>query len=434
MYDGYYQYDINKTNFSGNTTNLINSYRQFLFNYYKNKNLSLLKIQKFKGFDYKSNFSIKSTPMNTINKSNILYGNKELPDIELYQKFGTYKTKKDNNGKTIFYTDDNHYKGKENVEVIDFQNNINGFPNIGNSCYMNSFLQILLHTPNFLKNIYQYKNFDSDTLIYNLKWLSKYPYNKQYLKAIKTIMGEVNSKYKTYSPGDSQSFAIDFIDQLICECKGEVSNDGSVISRNNIIKSKLKGYESFCAEYHNKKDKIERLFQFTEVAKKTASTGNYNFSINLNIELSFPPNCTNPIDIYTLLDSKYSKKNNITDNKPKLADVPEILIISIVRGIEGRGVIKTKVAFKKDLKLGSYLDTELTKNLNYKPEYTLYAVNERYGEYKSQGHYVCFIKILDHQIWYRFSDLWVKPEDPDFCSSDVFGLYYIRNDLIKKNK
>ena len=241
-------------------------------------------------------------------------------------------------------------------------------------------------------------------------------------------MGEVNSKYGTFNPGDSQSFAIDFIDQLISECKNENSNDGSV--KSSYIQSKAKSYKIFCEEFHNKKDKIEKLFQFTEIAKQTISTGNYNFSVNLNIELSFPLNCSNPIDIYALLDCKYSKKDINKENKPKLCDLPEILIITIVRGIEGKGVIKTKVSFKEDLDLSPYLDYELASKLKNKAYFKLYAINERYGQYKSQGHYICFIKIKGIN-WYRFSDLWVTPEYPDFCSSDVFGLYYIRNDLIQ---
>ena len=38
-------------------------------------------------------------------------------------------------------------------------------------------------------------------------------------------MGEVNSKYGTFKPGDSQSFVIDFLDKLISESKNENSED-----------------------------------------------------------------------------------------------------------------------------------------------------------------------------------------------------------------
>jgi len=278
---------------------------------YNKKNLAMQNFQGFTYFGIGTNI-LKSSSNSSINNRNIIY-NKDLSDQQLYEAFGKYKTYKDKNGKTVFYSDNNLYKGNEDVEVINFQNNIDGFPNIGNSCYMNSFLQILLHTPKFLEYLSEYENIDnidSESLIYNLKLLAKFPYNSNYLKNIKSIMGDVNPKYGTFSPGDSQNFAIDFLDQLICECKNEKSNDDSTKSK-NIIQSKIKSYKSFCEDYHNKKDKIEKLFQFTEIGKRTSSTGKYTFSINLHIELSFPPNCKNPIDIYTLLDCKYSKKIDI---------------------------------------------------------------------------------------------------------------------------
>ena len=44
---------------------------------------------------------------------------------------------------------------KENINYFceNFELEKIGFYNIGNSCYMNSFLQILLHIPNFLVNL-----------------------------------------------------------------------------------------------------------------------------------------------------------------------------------------------------------------------------------------------------------------------------------------
>ena len=60
---------------------------------------------------------------------------------------------------------------------------------------MNAFLQILLHTPNFLKNLYEYnyKNFDEETLIYNLVFLSKYPLKSDYFKKNKNNNGKCKS-------------------------------------------------------------------------------------------------------------------------------------------------------------------------------------------------------------------------------------------------
>ena len=57
--------------------------------------------------------------------------------------------------------------------------------------------------------------------------------------------------------------------------------------------------------------------------------------------------------------------------------------------------------------------------------YILFGVNERYGEYKSQGHYVSFIKI--NRLRYGFSDLYVTKTNPDFISLDVFKLLKFNN-------
>ena len=358
--------------------------------------------------------------------------NRDLSDEELYQTFGTYKTFKDNQGKTVFYTDTKLYQGKQNVVIANFPELTIGFPNIGNSCYMNSFLQILLHAPNFLTNLHKYgvKNYNDDSLIYNLLYLSNYPYNSGYLKNIKKIMGEVNSKYAYLIPGDSQSFAIDLLDALISECKGEDSKEDSLDSICELNWSKQKCYNEFCKKYHNKKDRIEKMFQFTEIIRKN-QIKNYDFNINLHIELSFPPNFNGTISLTKLLDDKYSVNDFDQNNKPRLSDLPQILIISFVRGIEGKGVIKTKVSFDESLPLNKYLDTDLASNLKSK-FYILFGVNERYGQFKSQGHYVSFVKI--NKLWYRFSDLYVTINNPDFISPDVFGLYYIRNDCISPTK
>ena len=419
-YDNYNNINNLNNNNINSIQSVVNNSRINLSNYYKNNNNDL-KICNNDGINY-AIINNSSSKINNLNK----YYNKELSDEELYETFGKYNTYYDQNGKIVFYTDTNLYIKKKNNKVDNFGTSIIGFPNVGNSCYMNAFLQILLHTPYFLKILFEYTDFDNDTLIHNLKMLSIYPSNSDYLKKIKKIMGNINPKYGTLTPGDSQNFAIDFLDKLISESKEEESNEDSYESNYDKVVSKTTKYQKFCENYHNKKDKIEKLFQFTEISKLNTNY-NYNFSVYLNIELSFPQNCSNKISLISLLNDKYLGDNI---NKPKLADLPEILIISIVRGVEGKNVIKTNVSFDKELDLRKYLDSELTKNLKCS-SYQLYGVNERYGQYKSQGHYVCFIKV-NNEKWYRFSDLYVVPSLPPFISPDVFGLYYIRNDLINK--
>jgi ubiquitin C-terminal hydrolase len=299
---------------------------------------------------------------------------------------------------------------------------------------MNSFLQILLRTPKFLDILYNYdlNEYNNNDLIYNLILLSKYPYNSKYLYTIKKIMGEVNQKYGTFEPGDSQTFAIDFIDKLISESKNENINDSiiSVDDRNYKISKNIK-FLNFIEKYNNKEDEIEKLFQFVEVS--SGVSGNLdNFSVNLHIELNFPKFKENNISLKDLLSYKYNK--NL-----KIADLPEILIISFNRGIIGQKLIKTNISFDEILILESYIDKTLNNKQSLK--YYLYAINERYGQSKNQGHYICYIKMnnnskinnynkMNNYRWYRFSDLYVTESNPSFNSSDVYGLYYVRSDCL----
>lgn len=412
----------------------ISQKRLDLFRYYRdNKLLQKINVESFE---------IQNNPKKVNNRekiynknSDLLTFNKEKMSMskeDFYQKYAKYNTNFNKKNELIYYTDKTLYNQNKAISVKDFQTKNIGFPNIGNSCYMNSFLQILLHTPNFLKTLIELNqlNQSEDTLAYNLEMLSKYPHNSDFLFKIKKIMGGINQKYEFLEPGDSQVFAIDFIDKLISEFKNDISIDSYVSHFANNNMSKIDKYASFKYDNNNNLNDFEKLFLFTEITQG-AKIYNYTFSNNLHIELVFTPNI-NKISLYSLLNNKYlnnkiNNKNIYRKIKVQIACLPEILIISFDRGVIGKNVIKTFVSFPEVLNLEDYIDTEL-KNYNkiQCTSYRLYAINERYGQYKTQGHYVCYIKIND---WYSFSDLYVIQSSPPFSSQNVFGLYYIRNDL-----
>ena len=419
----------------------IENSRMILFNYYKNP--SILRI------DNKSEFNYKGIPntygyinnqydyLNENQSNDNLYGENTY---DLYEKYGKYKTFLDESNEIVYYNDKKLYNYRKNELVQNFEYNNVGFANIGNTCYMNTFLQILLHTPNFLKNLRKYKSNNSrNSLVYNLLYLSQYPYNTDYLYTIKEIMKEIKPEYGAFIPGDSQVFAIDFLDKLIYEIKGNDYSEDSFESKNDDIKmSKIDKYTLFIKDINENKNIFENIFQFCEITKGSGNN-KYFFSVSLNIELTFPKNKNNSISLTELLNEKYQANENFMGNYvlhnnkvkiSKIADLPQVLIISFARSVSGRSIIKASVSFSEILDVESYIDPELKKFNNIScTKYILYAVNERYGQTKSQGHYVCYIKIKNSS-WYRFSDLYVSPSKPDLKSDDVYGLYYIRKDCI----
>ena len=79
---------------------------------------------------------------------------------EINSKNSKYKRKTsiDNSKNRIYIELSNidHNKYNESKKEVSTKE-IKGFPNLNNTCYMNSFLQILIHTPNFIKELKKIK-------------------------------------------------------------------------------------------------------------------------------------------------------------------------------------------------------------------------------------------------------------------------------------
>lgn len=391
-----------------------------------------------------------------------------------------------------------------------------GFNNIGHTCYMNSFLQILLHIPDFLPKLKENfsNNIEKDSLIFNLIKLSEYPSNTKYLYEIKKIMGKTDSKYGEFIQGDTQSFAIDFINTIINQIKNEASSTSSSrqseeynnLKIEDIKKKKFKKFRSDL-EKMGEKTFIEDLFNFIGLSirykNELTNANTISFDLLLNIELIFPYNNENKsFSLYELLDIKYggSNKNDNIKEFPKIEEIetkqiiekketffekylsgffytlfnsclkrnikketkesnpeeetnkiknkdnyetikntvnfskvqliskivslPKILIITLVRGIEGKNLISSYVSFYDKLDLNKYIDYDLY-DINLGTTYKLYAINLREGSTKSSGHCYSYVKI--NGDWFCYNDSYVHKENPNYNLNTVVGLYYIKD-------
>ena len=198
-----------------------------------------------------------------------------------------------------------------NNEILlkeDLDCKIFGIKNIGHTCYINSFLQILFRTPSFLKKL-ESENKSKDLLIKCLLNLSKYPENMANIRKLKNIMSEVDENYGKYTQKDSQEFGINLINKLISNIKGDdddfFDDDDDDNSKDNYISFgdidiyKNNIFKKYKEKYYKKENEIflENMFQFHESRLIIDTDINddiqikkINFETNLNIELSFPSN------------------------------------------------------------------------------------------------------------------------------------------------
>ena len=383
-------------------------------------------------------------------------------------------------------------KGMEKNQKINTIKNINtnrsyklknqlfGFENIGNSCYINSFLQILFHTPHFLEILKESsKALTNDLLIDSIIKLSE-NHNKIYLlKTIKQLMAEEDESFGMNVQNDSQEFGTNLINKIISNIKGKItfSDDYCDDCDKKIdIKNynKLKKFNEYENKYCIKETQLEKMFVFHEIVFKMIKDekdkwfyNNIIFNSLLNIDLPFEYKRTkSSYNLTELLKNYYPKKPNQNfqnDDKStlewlkdliinfikrvlKIEDVqnvdirelfysnlvtlPNILIISINRVMNGSSFYKkffsNRLIFEEKIDLKDYLEDDfMVGDTNYE----LYGVNECNKNFFFSGHYYSYVKIDDH--WYKFDDLNVEPViKPNMDSKYVVGLYYVKKSFI----
>jgi ubiquitin C-terminal hydrolase len=319
-----------------------------------------------------------------------------------------------------------------------------GFYNIGNSCYINSFLQILFHIPNFIKDLkkeYEISN-NKSAFIKNLIDLYETS-NVKYLYSIQDYMENISSDYRFFHQGDSQNFGIDLINEIIKNIKGEendVENDSEENSLKIHYKTKKMAYSNYIKKYQRNEISIEKMFLLNEsLTINQKNNINFRFSTSLDIELVFPKYKK---DIYTLKEllnlkyninnMNYKKDNNSSSNKylkteRGICKYPIVLIITISRSFIGNELNCSSLEFPEELNLSEFMDHDLIRKAQ-DLKYTLFSINEKIGDKKKFGHYICKIKEKDK--WYIFNDTYVKDifikVNKPLISNNVVGLFYIK--------
>lgn len=115
-----------------------------------------------------------------------------------------------------------------------------GFLNLGNTCYLNSGLQLLLNIPEFCNLILNNREKTNELALLSKFIILYHSSNRGSLKPkfIKDIVAKNNSIFNGFSQEDSQEFLIYFLDFLDNQIKNNKINDLFGIKINKIIKCK----------------------------------------------------------------------------------------------------------------------------------------------------------------------------------------------------
>jgi ubiquitin carboxyl-terminal hydrolase 8 len=334
---------------------------------------------------------------------------------------------------------------------------LSGLANLGNTCYINSCLQVLSHTcelSNFLdKETYKNKLNNKCDSVLLIEWdnLRKLMWQEnktifpnkfvQVLHKISSLKG--NELFNGYAQNDISEFLLFIIDcfhnslsrEVIMTIEGQVENSTDEIAFNC--------YEIIKKMYTKDYSEIWNIFYGIQVSQLSSLETNKSIK-NIPepyfiLDLPIPTNIISPtlydcFDLYCegeILNGENGLKmeNGQVENiikKINFWSLPTILVIDLKRFKSSKLKNQNLITYPiEDFNLSKYV-------IGYKKEsyiYDLYAICNHSGGLMG-GHYTSFVKTQNSQ-WYHFNDTIVSKVEKigNLISPKAYCLFYRKKSL-----
>lgn len=329
---------------------------------------------------------------------------------------------------------------------------LTGLANIGNTCYLNSCMQIISHTyelNDFLnnKNYKKKLNKNSDTLLLvewdnlrELMWSSNCTIAPNgFVNAVKNVsLAKDIDIFSNYSQNDIQEYILFLLDCFHNALSREVEMEITGKSLNKTDDYALKCYNMMKNIYSKEYSEILNIFFGTQVTELKSIQSEEVLSIIPEpfsvLSLPIPNDIKEPtlydcFDLYckteqllgddSITNEKTNKKEDV-NKKIMFWELPNILIIDLKRWNENGNKNNKLVSAGID-------DVDFTKYvIGYNKNdsiYDLYGVCNHSGG-SMGGHYTSYIKNANNK-WYEFNDTIVnKIDESNIITEKSYCFFY----------
>ena len=327
---------------------------------------------------------------------------------------------------------------------------LTGLANLGNTCYINSCMQVLSHCyplNEVIDNLVNLNDNEDSILLIEWKKLKDLMWNKnctiapnRFINVIQQISLKKNKELFTgFAQNDLPEFLIFIFECFHNALKREVNMQITGCEYNDTDKLANNCYTMMKKTYNNNYSEILKLFFGIHVSLIQSEVNFSNLSTNSEpyniINLPIPSNnnnCTifDCFDLYVNKEylegdnSWYNEKTEKRENIYKSLsfwNLPDILIVDFKRFDNNNKKINTLVTTPLDnINLSNYV-------IGYNKEnyiYNLFAIINHSGG-SLGGHYTCFVKNANNK-WYHFNDTIVTEIDTNSLITNKAYCYFYK--------